>query len=265
MNGDGRLAIVTGASSGIGFEFAKALGGKGWNLLMVSDRERDLTECAGIIRKEYGVKADTLCLDLSREDSVEIMENHLMDNGAPPHLLVNNAGIFDFTTVDNLPDERIRLYINLHILTLTLLCKRIAKMMEVNGVRGYILNMSSMSCWMPMPGIALYSATKAYIRVMSRALGVELADKGISVTVACPGGIATGLFGLSPKLLKLGVRLGVLATPDKFTTKALKRTFRRRRQYINGFLNRISIVIVALAPYKVRRMLKHKLLDRKSR
>ena len=127
---------------------------------------------------------------------------------------------------------------------------------------GMILNMSSMSCWMPMPGIAMYSATKAYIRAFSRALRLELKDSGVSVTVACPGGIATDLFGLPKNLQRLAVRLGVLQTPQKFVRKAINKTLKRRKQYINGWLNRVSIVFVGVLPDWVRIQVKRRLLDR---
>lgn len=263
MSEDKRLAIVTGGSSGIGYEFSRILAGKGWDILIVSNNRDQLKEAAEKITDESKTTPYGLYLDLSDPEATHVISAWLRDKGKVPHLLVNNAGIFDFTTIEDLSEERIRTYINLHILTTTLLSRQISCMMAEKGVKGYILNMSSMSCWMPMPGIALYSASKAYIRVMSRALGTELADKGISVTVACPGGIATGLFGLSPKLLRLGVKLGVLAAPDKFAEKALKKTFRRRRQYINGLINRIAILAVGITPFRIRRMIKHKLLDNK--
>ena len=156
----------------------------------------------------------------------------------------------------------IDLFIDLHMRAVTHLCRTFALDMKQRGCRGYILNMSSMSCWMPMPGIAMYSATKAYIRVLSRSLAVELADDGITVMVACPGGIATDLFGLPRRLQRLGVRLGALATPQRFVAGALRRLFRRRRQYINGLLNRIAIVAVAMLPHRLRLVIKHRLLDR---
>ena len=127
---------------------------------------------------------------------------------------------------------------------------------------GYILNMSSMACWMPMPGIAVYSATKAYIRAFSRAFRIEMKGEGVSVTVACPGGIATDLFGLPKGLQKLGVRLGVLTTTEKFVDKALRRVFRKKAQYVNGALNRMSIVAVASLPEWARMQIKTRLLDR---
>lgn len=122
--------------------------------------------------------------------------------------------------------------------------------------------MSSMSCWMPMPGIAMYSATKAYIRVLSRALRIELKPLGVSVTVACPGGIATDLFGLPRNLQKLGVNVGALATPEKFVRKALNRTLKGKAQYINGLINRLAIVAVAVTPEWVRGLVKSRLLDK---
>lgn len=115
---------------------------------------------------------------------------------------------------------------------------------------------------MPMPGIGMYAATKAYIRVFSRSLALELKDYGVGVTVACPGGIATDLFGLPRNLQRLGVKLGVLATPQRFVSGALKRMFNHKKQYINGFINRLAIVAVALLPDSMRLIVKHKLLDK---
>lgn len=154
-------------------------------------------------------------MDLTATDAEDKILAFLRSNGIVPYLLVNNAGIFDFQAVEDLSPQRIDVYINLHIRAVTRLSRSIGTLMAGNG-RGRILNMSSMSCWMPMPGIAMYSATKAYIRAFSRAYRIEMKDRGVSVTVACPGGIATNLFGLPSQLQRLGVRLGVLATPEAF-------------------------------------------------
>lgn len=113
-----------------------------------------------------------------------------------------------------------------------------------------------------MPGIAMYSATKAYIRVFSRALRIELRPRGVSVTVACPGGIATDLFGLPRPLQKLGVMVGALATPRKFVKNALRHTFSGHPQYINGLLNRTAILVCGASPEWIRALVKSHLLDR---
>ncbi len=206
----------------------------------------------------------TLQLDLTEADAADKVMAYLDAEGLQPDLLINNAGIFDFKTVNDLTPRRIDTYIDLHMRAVTHLSRLMAMRMAVNG-GGSILNMSSMSCWMPMPGIAMYAATKAYIRVFSRALDVEMRDRGVSVTVACPGGIATDLFGLPRNLQRLGVRVGALTTPEKFVRNALHRCMRRKPQYINGLLNRLAIPAVAMLPRNARHMIKTKLLDRKNK
>ena len=119
-----------------------------------------------------------------------------------------------------------------------------------------------MSCWMPMPGLAMYAATKSYIRVFTRSLHYEMRDAGVSVTAACPGGIATDLFGLPKNLQNLALRLKVLQTPEKFTQNAVRKMLKGKKQYINGWLNRISIVFVAAMPTCVRMAVKHRMLDK---
>ena len=242
------IALVTGAASGIGAEFCQQLAAGGWRVLKV-----DRTEIPG--------DPDALAVDLTDADSTERIMAWLDARGILPDLWINNAGIFDFKAVCDLQERRLDLYIDLHIRSLTQICRAVGPKMAARG-SGMILNMSSMSCWMPMPGIAMYSATKAYIRAFSRALRLELKDSGVSVTVACPGGIATDLFGLPKNLQRLAVRLGVLQTPQRFVRNAIRRTLRHRKQYINGLLNRISIFFVGALPDSLRIQVKRHLLDR---
>lgn len=257
----GCWALVTGASSGIGLEFCRALAADGWNLIMVSNQPEELSNVSNALHGEYGVKVLSINQNLAAVDAVKGLLSTLKKNDITPKLLINNAGIFDFKAVENISSSRIDAYVDLHIRTVTHLTREIGALMSKKE-GGYILNMSSMSCWMPLPGIAMYSASKAYIRAFSRAYRVEMKHHGVSVTVACPGGIATNLFGLPLKLQQLGVRLGALTTPQKFVRNALKRTFKGRAQYINGVINRLSIVFVASLPEWARLKLKTKLLDR---
>lgn len=257
----GKTALVTGASSGIGLEFCRQLAAIGAGLVMVSNQERELVDCAQCIANDYGVRVDAICLDLTGADCAERLMAYTDSLGLEIDLLINNAGIFSFAPLLDTPDGKVNAFVDLHVRAVTALSVAYGRRMRQRG-GGYILNMSSMSCWMPVPGLAMYSATKAYIRVMSRALHCELRESGVSVTVACPGGISTALFGLPDNLMRLALRLHAVDTPEWFVRKALKVTARRRQQYINGLLNRLAIVAVACLPRSGRLAVKHRLLDR---
>lgn len=257
----GYTALVTGGSSGIGLEFCRTLAARGADIVMVSIQEKELPEACAMLRDNYGVKAYGLMLDLTRDDATQRIADFLDTESIEPDILINNAGIFAFNTLLDIPERKIDCFIDLHVRAVTSLSLFFARRMAARG-RGYILNMSSMSCWMPMPGIAMYSATKAYIRVFTRALNYEMSDSGVSVTVACPGGIATDLFGLPEPLKRLAVNIRVLDTPRAFAGKAVDKMLRRRKQYINGWLNRFSIFFIAILPTPVRMLVKHRMLDR---
>lgn len=255
-------ALVTGASSGIGLEFCHQLASMGINLLMVSNQMQELANARDTLAAKYpDQRFWAHYKDLAHPDAADEIYAYCSQNGILVDILINNAGIFSFKTITDTTTDSLNLFIDLHMRTVTQLCQRFAIDMKSRR-SGYILNMSSMSCWMPMPGIGMYAATKAYIRVFSRSLALELKDYGVGVTVACPGGIATDLFGLPRNLQRLGVKLGVLATPQRFVSGALKRMFNHKKQYINGFINRLAIVAVALLPDSMRLIVKHKLLDK---
>lgn len=257
----GKLAVVTGASSGIGLCFCRELAARGCNLLMISNQQPELETCAAEISASSGVNTYPLFADLTSADSAQMILDYLDSHNLQPDYLINNAGIFSFLPVIDTPERKIDCFIDLHVAAVTSLSRAFALRFKERG-RGCILNMSSMSCWMPMPGIALYSATKAYIRVFSRALHYEMRDYGVSVTVACPGGIATDLFGLPESLKKLAVRIGAIDTPERFVRHAVKKMLKGKKQYINGLINRMAIVFVASLPTCVRMQIKHRMLDK---
>lgn len=233
----------------------------GCNLLMVAIEDTLLEEAAASLSSEFRIEAIPLTLDLTLGEAPEKVMSVLESHGIEPYILINNAGIFSFSPVDETTERKVDRFVDLHVRATTQLSRLFAARMKERR-RGRILNMSSMSCWMPMPGIAMYTATKAYIRVLSRAMHYELKDYGVTVTVAAPGGIATDLFGLPPKLQNLAVKLGVLARPERFARKAVNRMLKGRKQYINGFLNRFSIFFVGILPTPARMLVKRRMLDR---
>lgn len=257
----GHCAMVTGAASGIGFCFCRELASRKCNLVMIDINRESLEEKRRDLMSGHpGLMVSAIAVDLTSPDSVALIEKDLQEASMHPDILINNAGIFNFQCASDLPSSRINCYIDLHIRSVTMLSLWFAKLNW--GCSSHILNMSSMSSWMPMPGIAMYSSTKAYIRVFSRALHYELKETGCMVTVACPGGIATDLFGLSPSLKRLAVRIGAIESPEKFTCKAIDKMLKGRKQYINGMVNRLAIIAVAMTPTPLRMAIKHLLLDK---
>ena len=262
----GHIALVTGAAGGIGLEFSKALASMGSSLILLdisrqgldSAKEEIISACKS---PSPDFKVLTLALDLTSPKIIEEIEDFCHNNSLIPDILINNAGIFSFKPISETATGKIEAFIDIHVRAVTLLSQWFVNKRKAMG-NGWLLNMSSMSCWMPMPGLAMYSSTKSYIRVFSRALHYEMKDYGVGVTVACPGGIATDLFGLPKKWQKFAVSIGVLQTPQTFTRKALKKMLKKKKQYINGWLNRFSIFFVGVLPTKVRMMVKHQLLDR---
>ena len=257
----GQVAVVTGASSGIGLCFCRTLAAMHCGLVMVSNQQGILEHCAAEIAGEFDVPTYPFFCDLTCDDATSSITAFIDSQGLEPDILINNAGIFSFRPVTETSDAKLKCFIDLHISAVTALSREFAIRFARRG-SGHILNMSSMSCWMPMPGIAMYSATKAYIRVFTRALHYEMRDSGVKVTVACPGGIATDLFGLPKKLQKFAVAVGVLQTPEKFTRRAVAKMLKGRKQYINGWLNRFSIFFVSILPTRARMMVKHRMLDK---
>ena len=257
----GKWALVTGADGGIGMEFCRALARRGCSLIMVSVTVESLRDAAECIETEYGVKALPLSTDLTRADVVSVIADFLVSKNIEVDFVVNNSGIFSFNELVDIADEKILCFVDLHVRATTMLSVFFARKFKKRG-SGRILNMSSMSCWMPMPGLAMYASTKAYIRVFSRSLHYELKDYGASVTVAAPGGIATDLFGLPDNLKKLALRLGAIETPQRFAEKAVKAMLKGKKQYINGLLNHIAIFFIGITPTCVRMQVKRCLLDK---
>ena len=257
------FALVTGASSGIGLAISRELAGYGFSILMVSNMEDELFRAAGEIEKTRDVTATPLFMDLALPDSAEKLHGYCTEHGIKVKILVNNAGIFFFRDICDTPPERITVINNLHVRTPVMLCRLFAEQMILEKRKGYIVNMASIAAQMMMPGITLYNATKSYLRCFSRAMRCEVLDRGVSITTICPGAVATGLYGLAPGYMKLGIRLGIILTPERLARRVIKKMFQRKAEYIpGGIVNRLFILIVNLLPEFLVRWLKRK-IDRR--
>ena len=242
------LALVTGASSGIGKEYARQLAcDYSCDLLLVSNQRAELEQTAQKIARQYGVKATVHYADLSKTNSAEELFAYTESEGMKPDIVINDAGVFFFNPYVETPMARIELMLNLHVVTVAKMCRLYGEQMAQRG-SGYILNMSSMSAWMAMPGIQTYNATKAFIYNFSKSLYYELRPKGVQVTVMAPGAVDTALFGLSPRLRKLAVALTVSIPPDKLVRRALKDLFKGKKSDTPGLLNWLATPLLRHTP-----------------
>ena len=194
-----------------------------------------------------------IAIDLARVGAAQELYDRMTAEGIVVDVVINNAGIFSFCDILDTPAERIERIILLHDLTVTQLCRLFAADMVRRGVRGHILNMSSYSLWMPFPGLALYSASKAYMRSFSVAFAKEVRERGIRVTAVCPAGVATDLYGLTPYWQRIGRKLGVLITPDSCARRGLKALWRGRRCIVPDWWNRAWIPFCKVLPMWVLR------------
>ena len=241
-------ALVTGASQGIGLQYATQLASTyKYDLVLVSNQEKEIHEVAEKLQAEYGVKTVAVYQDLSTENAATELHQFCKENGYEIEVLINNAGVFYFNDLVKTSEARINLMLHLHIRTVTQLCRLFGGDMRERG-KGYILNMSSMSAWMAMPGIQCYNASKAYILNFSRSMWYEMKKYGVGVTAICPGAIDTGLYGLAPNLSKLAVALTVSMPPEKLVKKALKKMFKKKKQAMPGFLNHLFVPLIKHLP-----------------
>lgn len=241
------VALITGGSSGMGLEYARQLAEKGYDLVLVSNREEELATAAESL-SGLPVKVQTLFQDLATPDAADTLFGRYMSMfPEPPAVLVNNAGMFFFKELqpDDLP--RIQAMLNLHVATVTRLTVLFGAEMKKRG-SGYILNMSSMAARIPAPGISIYSATKAYLRSFGKSYYFELKPYGVGLTTVCPAAVATPLYRLSEKWMRFGVRIGLIKTPRYLCRRALRALFRHRRLVSPSLMNIWLPPMVALLP-----------------
>lgn len=176
-----RIAIITGASSGIGREFALVAAAKYRfdRIWLIARREDRLRETAALM----GTQAEIIPVDLTVDLSLKVICEKLHNEKPVVQLLVNSAGFGKFGTVESQSADDIAGMIDLNVKALTMLTKMCIPYMAANGA---VINLASASSFLPMPYMNVYSATKAYVLHFSAALAEELKNSGIAVTAVCP-------------------------------------------------------------------------------
>jgi len=181
-----KAALITGATSGIGYELAKHFAQDGYDLVLVSRTKEDLDKVAGEMKDRFGARSKVLAKDLSRPESCLEIFYEMEQEGLVPEALVNNAGFGLFGKYAETDWATERRMMDLNVISLAYLTKLFLKAM-IERKRGRILNVASTAAFQPGPLMAVYYATKAFVLSFSQALAQELEGTGVTVTALCPG------------------------------------------------------------------------------
>jgi hypothetical protein len=191
MTTNRKTVLITGASSGIGYELAKVFARDGYNLVIVARSEGKLTELAGQLQREQDITVKVMAKDLSDPAAPEEIYRELQQAEIPIEVLVNNAGFASyglFTEIDLTTELNM---IQVNVTALTHLTKLFGREM-VKRKSGKVLNVASTAAFQPGPLMAVYYATKAYVLHFSEAIANEMEDFGVTVTALCPGPTESG-------------------------------------------------------------------------
>src|SRR3954453_23995938 len=186
-----RTAIVTGASSGIGTELARALARRGQGVTLVARREDRLRDLAEELAKAHEVRTEVIAADLTDERSRAAIPTELAARGLTADILVNNAGLSTTGPVAKSQPAKELAMIRTDVEAVVHLCSLLVPGMVERG-RGAVLNVASTAAFQPLPGQAGYGGSKAFVLSYTQATRAELKGTGVTMSVLCPGPVDTG-------------------------------------------------------------------------
>ena len=178
--------LITGASSGIGAELARVFASHGHRLTLVARRRGQLTRLASELEREHNVDVQVLVQDLAKATGPTTVAKAVAASGEDVGILVNNAGVIDVGPFVRSDHDKIVGLVDLNVRALTSLTSLLLPRMVERGF-GRVLNVASLAAFQPVPSMAAYAASKAYVLALSEALSEEVKDTGVSVTALCPG------------------------------------------------------------------------------
>ena len=241
------IAIVTGASSGLGKEFVKLLiDDKNFDEIFILARSKDkLNE----LKNQYGNKIKPYPADLSDINNIKTFGKHLEKENVNVKLLINNAGFAKFCSYDDISIDESLNMINLNVsgvVAMGLVC------IPFMSKDSHIINIASQASFQPLPYQNIYSSTKSFVKNYSRALNIELKEKGITVTAVCPGWIKTSLYDRGCiNAVKGTTKFSHMVTPDVVAKKALKDAYKNKDISVYGIYVNFCRLLSKILPEKL--------------
>jgi len=241
------FTLITGASSGIGYDLTRIAAADGKNLILVARSADKLNRLAEDLRKNKTIEIFIFAVDLVKEAGVKKLISDIKSADLTVDTLINNAGFGDFGDFAKADLQKNMDMIQLNISALTELTHTFAQGMLKAG-KGKVLNVASTAAFMPGPGMAVYYAGKAYVLSFSEALARELKGSGVTVTTLCPGPTETNFAaaaGLGKSLLH---RMLAPATSNRVAKAGYKAMLKGKTIEIPGFTNKLSALTPRFSP-----------------
>ncbi len=246
MSGLRPITVITGASAGIGAALARVFARNGHDLALVARREDRLQALADEIAAAGGVRPLVIVADLQRGDAARLIGDALVEFGAEPQFMVNNAGFGLVGTAASLDRAEQLAMIDLNVRALADLSLGFVDSLARH--RGGILNVGSMAGFLPGPGMTAYYASKAFVLSFSEALHSELKASGVRVSVLCPGPVPTEFAE------RAGIKGGSMVpdylsqSPEAVAEAGYRGLMQGRRTIIPGFLNKLIVMLIRFLP-----------------
>ncbi len=246
------IALVTGASSGIGYEIAQLFAADKIDLLLVARDYRKLLEIKIEIESKFGLEVFPVSADLASKDGTKTIHEVVGTNQFIVNYLINNAGFGDYGSFTDGSMERYNEMIQLNVLSLTELSHHYGKEMVKRG-KGRILNVASMAGLQPDPHFAVYGATKAYVISVSEAIHKEFENTGVSVTVLSPGATASNFMERAHMQNAKIYEKGVMTSFD-VAKEGYSGMMKGKLHVIPGFKNKILGFFSGIVPSRKLRL-----------
>ncbi len=255
----GKWALITGASSGLGLEFADLLAAQKVNLVLAARRQEPMEKLASDLRRKYGVDVLVEAIDLASSDAASRLKCSLDARSVTVDILVNNAGYGLHGDLLETPIERTANMIQLNITTLTELTYLFGRDMAKRR-SGHILLVASLMAFQAVPSYAAYAATKAYVLALGEALHNEFRPHDVVVTTLCPGHTATGFDAAAGVTASALLRL-LTMKPRPVAASGVRALLQGKAMVIAGLSNKMVAFSNRLTPRSMQRATMKRIVD----
>jgi len=247
MENNQQYALVTGGTSGIGYELAKLLAKDGFNLVIAARNQGELSLVSKEFTKQYGIEVITISKDLFNPESAFELYDEIQSKNITIDILVNDAGQGQYGEFIDTDIRKELSIINLNISSLVVLTKLFLKDMVKKG-SGKILNLSSVASKAPGPWQSVYHGTKAFVQSFTEAVRSEVKDSGVTVTALLPGATATDFFYKADMLDSKIVKDGKLGSAEDVAKDGYKALMDGDDMVISGFKNKAQVAMGNITP-----------------